>query len=598
MTNPSRIWLAFFGCLLVVLIPLGWISLKVLELEKAEIKAQNRAMMEENIRLALWRMESALSPLLSQENSRPYFFYSSFYLARGTYGQVVSKGNPPSIFIPSPLLKIPSTFHLLHFQIDSEGNFSSPQVPGPKGIPLLASKILSKREKKEASDRLKQIKTLVTRKDLFQLLPPPQKPLDLDLNPWNLQSSALLPEWQKKISGIKFAELFKNQREWNQRARSNINAQNFYLATTGNSVIQDYITLREGEPFQEGLMKALWIENHLILFRRVSLGKRVYIQGCWLSWPKIKKGLLKDIEDLLPQADLLPIGKSDKVKHSRQLASLPLQLIPGSLKIPPLPQKFSPLQISLFTAWGCVLVAVLAVMLLLMGVISLSERRATFVSSVTHELRTPLTTFRMYAEMLASGRVKEEKKKNYYQILQQESKRLGHLVENVLSYAQLESKKVEEHREEITLKDLLSRSRNRLEERAIQSFMHLCWEEQEGVLLNRIKTDPTAVEQILFNLVDNSCKYASHAEDRRIHLTVQKRGKKICFHVKDHGPGIPRDQIGHIFEPFTKSDKQAAGSAPGVGLGLSLCRRLAKKLGGSLFWNRDWQGGTCFTLEI
>ena len=80
----------------------------------------------------------------------------------------------------------------------------------------------------------------------------------------------------------------------------------------------------------------------------------------------------------------------------------------------------------------------LAVGFLLMGAISLSQRRAAFISSVTHELRTPLTTFRMYTEMLVEGMASDPAKQSqYHRTLYRESDRLVHLVENVLSYARL-----------------------------------------------------------------------------------------------------------------------------------------------------------------
>ncbi len=97
-----------------------------------------------------------------------------------------------------------------------------------------------------------------------------------------------------------------------------------------------------------------------------------------------------------------------------------------------------------------------------------------------------------------------------------------------------------------------------------------------------VLTDPAAVEQILFNLVDNSCKYASRAEDRRIHLHWSVGTEVTQVRVTDHGPGIQGVQAKKLFRPFSKSDQEAAQSAPGIGLGLALCRRLANEIGGQL----------------
>jgi signal transduction histidine kinase len=95
-------------------------------------------------------------------------------------------------------------------------------------------------------------------------------------------------------------------------------------------------------------------------------------------------------------------------------------------------------------------------------------------------------------------------------------------------------------------------------------------------------TDPQAVEQILFNLVDNACKYAQSSTDRTIHVSATHSPQWIVLRVRDHGPGISKTFARRLFQPFSKSVEDAAVSAPGVGLGLALCRRLASEIGGSL----------------
>jgi K+-sensing histidine kinase KdpD len=95
-------------------------------------------------------------------------------------------------------------------------------------------------------------------------------------------------------------------------------------------------------------------------------------------------------------------------------------------------------------------------------------------------------------------------------------------------------------------------------------------------------TDGGAVEQILFNLVDNACKYAAVADDKRIHLHVAVEQRQVAIEVRDHGPGIPPTARRRLFRPFSKSVQEAARTAPGVGLGLALSKRLASDLGGCL----------------
>jgi len=125
-------------------------------------------------------------------------------------------------------------------------------------------------------------------------------------------------------------------------------------------------------------------------------------------------------------------------------------------------------------AWACVLLAAAAVAGLLHGTVSLSERRADFVSAVTHELRTPLTTFKMYSEMLAEGMVQDEqKRRSYLSTLCAEANRLSHLVENVLAYARLRTRQRASRIEKIPLGDLLDRVQGRLLQRAERAEMRI-----------------------------------------------------------------------------------------------------------------------------
>ena len=114
----------------------------------------------------------------------------------------------------------------------------------------------------------------------------------------------------------------------------------------------------------------------------------------------------------------------------------------------------------------------------------------------------------------------------------------------------------------------------------------------------KLHTDCSAVEQILFNLVDNACKYAATATERRIHVEGQSDGRQVLIRVRDHGPGISPQDAKKLFKPFSKSVSEAAHSAPGVGLGLALCRRLARSLGGDLTLDHSVREGACFVLRL
>ena len=344
--------------------------------------------------------------------------------------------------------------------------------------------------------------------------------------------------------------------------------------------------------------RALWIKDALLLTRRVTQSGASVIQGAWVDWPQLRTDLLAAVSDLFPAATL-QAAPSGTGGGTDLLAALPIRFLPGRLEIPT-PAFWSPLKLSLATAWGCVLLASAAVALVLRGMMLLSGRRAAFVSAVTHELRTPLATFKLYSEMLADGLVKDPaKRQSYLETLTTEADRLGHLVENVLAYSRLERGKASDGKMRTTLRDLLHRVEPRLHQRVSTAGAGFSIQYEEVPDDFELMTDPAAVEQILFNLVDNACKYAGNEEaPAQLDLVISRGSAVLEFAVRDHGPGVTKTEARKLFRPFHKSAREAAHSAPGVGLGLALCRRLARDLGGTLDIDHTWPHGACFVLTL
>ena len=348
----------------------------------------------------------------------------------------------------------------------------------------------------------------------------------------------------------------------------------------------------------QGLGKALWLDSSLVFARRVTVDGKTLIQGCVLDWPMLHDWLTDEVRATLPDAELVPVKTPADETRGRMLATLPVRLtVPAAVFVAS--TWYTPIRISLLVAWGCALLGGLAVAALLFGVVTLSERRGAFVSAVTHELRTPLTTFRMYAEMLSEGMIHDPvQQKHYLGTLRVEADRLTHLVGNVLAYARLERGKLSDRLQTVPVADLIARCRDRLSDRAKQAEFELVVDIDEPTLARTVRADSAAVEQILFNLVDNAGKYAATATDRRIHLEAEQTGRHVLLRVRDHGPGVCAKEAKRLFQPFRKSAKDAANSAPGVGLGLALSRRLARDLGGELT-SADLSGdGACFVIKL
>src|SRR5271166_5638228 len=112
------LWSAFLLCLGVVLAAMAWISITALSLDESETRARRQAALEENVCLALWRIDSALSPILAQESARPYIAYKRFVPPGHTPGQAPGQGAKTEELVSSPISMAP--YVLVHFQFEPD----------------------------------------------------------------------------------------------------------------------------------------------------------------------------------------------------------------------------------------------------------------------------------------------------------------------------------------------------------------------------------------------------------------------------------------------------------------------------------------------
>jgi signal transduction histidine kinase len=141
--------------------------------------------------------------------------------------------------------------------------------------------------------------------------------------------------------------------------------------------------------------------------------------------------------------------------------------------------------------------------------------------------------------------------------------------------------------------------RERFESRLATAGLSLDMVLDQPVANERVRVDVAAVEHILFNLVDNTAKYATASEPPVLRISLGQRPGDVEIRVSDSGPGIPASEQRRIFRAFHKSARDAAESQPGVGLGLALSRRLARSLGGDLVCAEPEKGqGALFILTL
>ena len=200
--------------------------------------------------------------------------------------------------------------------------------------------------------------------------------------------------------------------------------------------------------------------------------------------------------------------------------------------------------------------------------------------------------------MVADGMVKDRgAQQEYLDTLKEESERLTTIVENVLAYARLEEGKASGSARLMEVDALLEAIRALLQRRAdaCGGSVAITLAPQAG---GSLEVDADAVGQILFNLVDNACKYGGKEGPPAIRLHVSGADGALTLEVQDDGPGIPAGEERVIFEPFERGTGGPGNGESGVGLGLALARDLARSLGGDLKLVGAAGGGACFRLSL
>jgi len=352
----------------------------------------------------------------------------------------------------------------------------------------------------------------------------------------------------------------------------------------------------------------VWLGGELFLLRSVDTKRGDSIQGLWVDWPRLRDDLAAGLSPILKRAVLKPVSAAAPARPSHanavRLNTLPV-LVEDGLFAPGAGPLVTPIRLVIAVCWLFALFALAGCGVMYFGAVALAERRATFASAVSHELRTPLTSMLLYSESLASDPLPPDEARRKAGVIHAETIRLAHLVENILSYARVTRGRGPALEDSLTVDELFSRVAPRLIERiegAGMEFKMGYAENDAGTgddLLDAgealLRTNATAVEQILFNLADNAAKYAGAG--RHASLIARATRGAVEFVFGDDGPGVPGASRRRLFAPFHRSAEAAAGRKPGVGLGLAISRQLARRLGGDLVHLRD-RPGCVFRLVL
>lgn len=570
------------GLLILVVLALlaqAALSVRAVRVEQQEIRERAERRREAALDLALWRLDAALAPLIAAESARPSEQFSSVYEAPGATDRdgaipiLDEAGEPVRVFVPSPLLRRTSPFLKLHFQWTA-GTFRSPQVPRNAILrSALARGWIDDKSLDQANLSLSNLEANLKGETLQNFLAAPRR--SLLATPRSRDLTELFNSLQiASRRGIQPVPGARNDRP-----------QVFVPYLHPGSLDPD----RPDGQFELFLLRLAPPID--------SSGPRT-IQGIWIDWDTLHPWLLSQLKEHLPEGTrLLPADDSkDQLRH--RLASLHVL----RLEAPPLPSSefftITPVHGALALAWVMLTAALVSMALALRAAWQLSDRRGRFVAGVTHELRTPLTTFCLYSEMLADGVIHEEQAKQEYLVaLRTQSQRLRRVVENVLAYSGLEESKSNTKPAAVGLTDLAERVLPVLRVRATEAGLKFLEPNlAELPATCELQVDVQAVEQVLFNLIDNAAKYCEHGTAVEVQVAVSNGA--VAFIVQDEGPGLPEDVRERAFKAFERGAAHAAGEIGGLGLGLHLAHELSKLAGGHLHHEVPAAGGCRFVLEL
>ena len=221
------------------------------------------------------------------------------------------------------------------------------------------------------------------------------------------------------------------------------------------------------------------------------------------------------------------------------------------------------------------------------------EAKRALLLAISHELRSPLTRARLNTELLPeTAEVNPQR-----EALMRDLKEMGSLITDLLESERLSAKHAALQREPVALTalakeavaDVLARQPVRPDSRPEISL-------QADPDLPALALDPARIRLLLRNLLDNALRHSAGAPlPPELHLRTE--GRAIRIEVRDHGPGVPDDQIPHLAEPFFRPDTARTRAQGGVGLGLHLCKLVAQAHGGT-FAVRNARPGLAVTVTL
>ncbi len=226
---------------------------------------------------------------------------------------------------------------------------------------------------------------------------------------------------------------------------------------------------------------------------------------------------------------------------------------------------------------------------------ALAERQAGFLANVTHELKTPLAVMQAAGENLADGRVdNEDRLRSYGRHIHSEALRLKRMIEKLLDVAKADASQSIVEPKPVNLHQLVTTYLENHKNYINNKDFTLNTELEENV--PPVLVDKDSFNTILGNLIENAIKYSD--DEKYLGIKLDRNDTHVCLTITDHGVGIPKKSITHIFEKFYRVEDSLTAQTKGHGLGLSIVKNLVELNGGSIEVNSEKNKGSEFIVEF
>jgi two-component system, OmpR family, sensor histidine kinase SenX3 len=226
-----------------------------------------------------------------------------------------------------------------------------------------------------------------------------------------------------------------------------------------------------------------------------------------------------------------------------------------------------------------------------------NEQQDSFLNAVTHELKTPIASIRLYLETLASRNLAEEKRREFYRIMLEDTDRLLGTVEQVLKAGEVrhgtERKNWQEVRFSAIVGEVLALAR--LRQNLAPGVLSVGLMSPEEII---VLGNPEELRTAVINLLDNAIKYSGNKKSIVVDLLTPNLDT-VLLRVHDSGIGIPRNEVKRIFKRFYRASNSKTDKVKGTGLGLFIVRSIARRYGGDAYAESEGEGrGSTFTIRL